>query len=73
MLVTHVFVAGDQYLDSDAVFGVKNSLIREFTHHAPGTMPDGAEVAVPWRHAHATISGLSLCRTAECQFSFLAP
>lgn len=28
-LVTHVFVAGDRYLASDAVFGVKESLIRE--------------------------------------------
>ena len=27
-LVTHVFVAGDKYLDSDVVFGVKDSLIR---------------------------------------------
>jgi hydroxyquinol 1,2-dioxygenase len=29
-LVTHVFVAGDEYLDSDAVFGVKQELIAEF-------------------------------------------
>lgn len=29
-LVTHVFVAGDAYLDSDAVFGVKQELIAEF-------------------------------------------
>ena len=29
-LVTHVFVAGDEYLDSDAVFGVKQALIAEF-------------------------------------------
>ena len=29
-LVTHVFVAGDEYLDSDAVFGVKDSLIVSF-------------------------------------------
>jgi hydroxyquinol 1,2-dioxygenase len=35
-LVTHVFVAGDKYLDSDVVFGVKDSLIREFTQHPPG-------------------------------------
>ena len=28
-LVTHLFIAGDQYLDSDVVFGVKNSLIME--------------------------------------------
>jgi len=48
-LVTHVFVAGDQYLDSDAVFGVKNSLISEFPEHPPGKMPDGVESATPWR------------------------
>jgi hydroxyquinol 1,2-dioxygenase len=48
-LVTHVFVAGDQYLDSDAVFGVKNSLISEFPEHPPGAMPDGVECATPWR------------------------
>lgn len=29
-LTTHVFVAGDAYLDSDAVFGVKDSLIVPF-------------------------------------------
>jgi hydroxyquinol 1,2-dioxygenase len=49
-LVTHVFSAGDQYLDSDAVFGVKNSLIREFAHHQPGTLPDGTKTSQRWRH-----------------------
>ena len=29
-LITHLFVKGDRYLDLDAVFGVKNSLIRDF-------------------------------------------
>jgi len=29
-LVTHLFVKGDKYLDSDAVFGVKDSLIVDF-------------------------------------------
>jgi hydroxyquinol 1,2-dioxygenase len=29
-LVTHLFVKGDEYLDSDAVFGVKDSLIVDF-------------------------------------------
>jgi hydroxyquinol 1,2-dioxygenase len=49
-LVTHVFVAGDQYLGSDAVFGVKNSLIREFAHHEAGTItPDGAISTAAWR------------------------
>jgi len=32
-LITHVFAAGDPYLDNDAVFGVKDSLIRKFTVH----------------------------------------
>lgn len=41
-LVTHVFAAGDAFLESDAVFGVKDSLVREFVPQAPGTpTPDG--------------------------------
>jgi protocatechuate 3,4-dioxygenase beta subunit len=32
-VTTHVFVEGDPYLDSDAVFGVKESLIVPFVHH----------------------------------------
>jgi protocatechuate 3,4-dioxygenase beta subunit len=32
-LTTHLFVKGDAYLDSDAVFAVKNSLIVEFVRH----------------------------------------
>ncbi|MDB5363531.1 MAG: hydroxyquinol 1,2-dioxygenase [Rhodospirillales bacterium] len=41
-LVTHVFAAGDEYLDSDVVFGVKDSIIRPYTEHPPGTAPDGS-------------------------------
>jgi hydroxyquinol 1,2-dioxygenase len=48
-LVTHIFVAGGPYLDSDAVFGVKESLIQEFTRQAPGRAPDGTQVDGPWR------------------------
>ncbi|WP_027520573.1 intradiol ring-cleavage dioxygenase [Bradyrhizobium sp. Ec3.3] len=40
-LVTHVFVAGDKYLDSDVVFGVKDSLIRTFERCPPGKAQDG--------------------------------
>jgi catechol 1,2-dioxygenase len=29
-VATHLFVAGSRYIDSDAVFGVKESLVREF-------------------------------------------
>ncbi len=35
-LVTHLFVRGDKYLDSDAVFGVKDSLIVDFTKSPSG-------------------------------------
>ena len=48
-LVTHVFVAGDPYLESDAVFGVKKSLIDAFPQQPPGVAPDGREMTAPWR------------------------
>lgn len=51
-LVTHVFVAGDPYLDSDAVFGVKDSLIREFVQHPAGQAPDGRQVDRGYSHLH---------------------
>lgn len=35
-LTTHLFVKGDEYLDSDAVFGVKDSLIVDFKKGAGG-------------------------------------
>lgn len=41
---THVFVDGDKYLDSDAVFGVKSSLIQGFEHHDGGDTPDGRDI-----------------------------
>jgi len=47
-LTTHVFVKGDQYLDSDAVFGVKDSLIGDFVHHEAGKAPDGRILDVPF-------------------------
>lgn len=45
-VTTHVFASGDEYLDSDAVFGVKESLIADFVRHEPGTTPDSAEMDV---------------------------
>ena len=47
-LTTHFFVAGDPYLDRDAVFGVKDSLIAEFTEHPPGPGPEGRHLDSPW-------------------------
>lgn len=44
-LVTHIFVHGDRLLHNDAVFGVKESLIRQFRPHAPGSpTPDGRDL-----------------------------
>jgi hydroxyquinol 1,2-dioxygenase len=47
-LITHVFVAGDEYLRNDAVFGVKDSLITEFTQRQGGTAPDGTSRNGQW-------------------------
>lgn len=45
-LVTHVFVAGDPQLDvGDAVFGVKDSLIKDFARQGPSTpTPDDRDL-----------------------------
>lgn len=48
-LVTHIFAEGDPYLDSDAVFGVKDSLIQTFAAREPGMAPDGRAVTTAWR------------------------
>jgi hydroxyquinol 1,2-dioxygenase len=47
-LTTHVFVAGDEHLASDAVFGVKPSLIAPFVRHDAGQAPDGRVVDAPF-------------------------
>ena len=51
-LITHVFKEGDQYLDSDAVFGVRSSLITNFERHEPGIAPDGKKLDVPFYTMH---------------------
>ena len=38
-LTTHVFVAGDEYLSQDAVFGVKEQLVTEVADHAATEPP----------------------------------
>lgn len=51
-VTTHLFVSDCPYLDSDAVFGVRDSLIIDFERHAPGTAPDGRRMDVPYCTAH---------------------
>jgi hydroxyquinol 1,2-dioxygenase len=47
-LVTHVFANGDDYLDSDSVFGVRASCVGDYVEHKPGVMPNGIESDVPF-------------------------
>jgi protocatechuate 3,4-dioxygenase beta subunit len=48
-LVTHIFDAESPYLDGDAVFGVKNSLIAEFSRERASVGPDGKPMPKLWR------------------------
>ncbi len=50
-IITHLFVQGDPYLGSDAVFGVKDSLVVEFVAHSAGPTPDGGNSTVPFHTA----------------------
>ena len=48
-LVTHIFVRGDELLDSDTVFGVKESLVKDFVRQPAGTpTPDGRALDGSW-------------------------
>lgn len=47
-LVTHLFAEGGAYLDSDVVFGVKQSLITPFEAQVGGRTPDGREMTGDW-------------------------
>ncbi|MGA2795208.1 MAG: intradiol ring-cleavage dioxygenase [Roseiarcus sp.] len=47
-LITHVFIDGDKYLDSDVVFGVKDSLVRQLERRAAGTEAGGRVVDRPY-------------------------
>jgi hydroxyquinol 1,2-dioxygenase len=58
MLVTHIFVRGDELLDSDSVFGVKDSLVMDFVEHSPQTpTPDGRDLGGrSWSRVHFDIA-----------------
>ncbi|MBQ0895977.1 hydroxyquinol 1,2-dioxygenase [Micromonospora sp. U56] len=44
-LVTHIFVRGDELLDRDSVFGVRDSLVKDFEPQPAGTpTPDGRDL-----------------------------
>src|ERR1700750_3389539 len=47
-LITHVFIDGDKYLDSDVVFGVKDDLISKIEKRTDAATPDGKPAGGPW-------------------------
>jgi hydroxyquinol 1,2-dioxygenase len=50
-LITHLFRAGAEYLDSDVVFGTKQELVVRFDEREPGPTSDGGASDVPWLEA----------------------
>jgi len=54
-LTTHLFPADSPYLDSDAVFGVRDSLILPYARHEAGKAPDGRVLDRPFHEAQYDI------------------
>ncbi|GHE80635.1 hydroxyquinol 1,2-dioxygenase [Amycolatopsis deserti] len=54
-LTTHVFVAGSPYLESDAVFGVKDSLVIDFPLTDDEELAAAHGLPVPFHHAHVEL------------------
>jgi catechol 1,2-dioxygenase len=50
-VTTHIFVAGGDYLDSDAVFAVKRSLVQDFAETDDPSLAREFGVENPFRHA----------------------
>ncbi|GAA2274364.1 hydroxyquinol 1,2-dioxygenase [Streptomyces ruber] len=50
-VTTHLFVAGSDYLDSDAVLAVRSSLVRDFTETDDPALAEQCGVGNPFRHA----------------------
>ena len=52
-LVTHLFRKGDQYIDTDVVYAVKEPLITDFMERPAGTeAPTGEKLNVPFYEVH---------------------
>ncbi len=47
-LVTHLFQKGDEYINNDVVYGVKDALIVDFVKRPPGKAPNGDMVDTPF-------------------------
>jgi hydroxyquinol 1,2-dioxygenase len=47
-VVTHLFRRGDEFIDTDVVYGVKEPLIVDFVEKPPGRAPTGEVLAAPY-------------------------
>lgn len=47
-VITHLFQRGDQYIETDVVFGVKEALIVDFEEQPAGKAPTGETIDGPW-------------------------
>ncbi len=47
-LVTHLFRRGDDYIENDVVYGVKEPLIVDFVERPPGRAPTGELMETPY-------------------------
>jgi hypothetical protein len=47
-LVTHLFQKGDEYIEQDVVYGVKEPLIVDFVKRPPGKAPNGEMMNQPF-------------------------
>ena len=64
-LTTHLFVEGSPYIDSDAVFGVKESLVREFPVVDDPARAAAADLPSPFRTVHFDVRLASLGAAAD--------
>ena len=51
-LTTHLFVSDSRYLDTDAVFAVRDSLVVDFEKHPAGKALDGRMMSTPYHVAN---------------------
>ncbi len=51
-VVTHLFQRGDQYIETDVVYGVKEPLITDFKKMPPGKAPTGEMLKEPFYLVH---------------------
>lgn len=54
-LTTHIFIGGSEYIESDAVFAVKDSLVKDFTENTDPEEAARYGVQTPFRHGRFDI------------------